>query len=207
MLQDPTPARQAAWQAVASFKGAPGEFWSLLVQAVAQATAGELSVLYLREAGAGGGESWRAIANWPAVGGGKVPPLAASVPAPLLLQARTGGLASGAVVGGRWQVGLMGFTANGGAHELVLAVHLGAAALSEHEARACIATFLGLPALYEAGRLLRVGERDAARLAQTLEIIGRVQEGTAFEQAALALVNDLAQGFGAETVSLSWRAS
>jgi multidrug resistance efflux pump len=207
MLQDPTPARQAAWQAVASFKGAPGEFWSLLVQAVAQATAGELSVLYLREVGAGGGESWRAIANWPAVGGGKVPPLAASVPAPLLLQARTGGVASGAVVGGRWQVGLMGFTANGGAHELVLAVHLGAAALSEHEARACIATFLGLPALYEAGRLLRVGERDAARLAQTLEIIGRVQEGTAFEQAALALVNDLAQGFGAETVSLSWRAS
>lgn len=207
MLQDQTPARQAAWQAVATFKGGPGDFWPLLVQAVAHATGGELAVLYLREAGEGGGESWRAIANWPDVGVGKVPPLAASVPAPLLLQARTGGVACGAVVGGRWQVGLMGFKANDGAHELVLAVHLGAAALPEHEARACIATFLGLPALYEAGRLLRVGERDAARLAQTLEILGRVQEGTRFEQAALALVNDLAQGFGADTVSLSWRAS
>jgi hypothetical protein len=206
MLQDQTPARQAAWQAVATFKGGPGEFWALLVQAVAHATGGELAVLYLREAGEGG-ESWRAIANWPDVGAGKVPPLAASVPTPMLLQARTGGVACGAVVGGRWQVGLMGFKANDGAHELVLAVHLGAAALPEHEARACIATFLGLPALYEAGRLLRVGERDAARLAQTLEIIGRVQEGAGFEQAALALVNDLAQGFGAETVSLSWRAS
>lgn len=206
MLQDLLPARQAAWQAAATFSGPPAEFWALLAQAAAHGCVSELAVLYVREPGPEGAETWRPLAHWPALEADKLPALQATVPAALLAQARTGGVACGPAVGQRWKIGLLAFSADEGRHDLVLAVHLGTHSLPEHDARAYLASFLGLPALYEAGRKLRGSERDAVRLAQALELGSRVLECQGFDQAALALCNDLAERFGAETVSLSWRA-
>jgi multidrug resistance efflux pump len=210
MHADLLPARQAAWQAAATFSGAPAEFWTLLAQAAAHGTVAELAVLYVREPGPEGSEAWRPMAHWPAVDAGKLPALQAVAPAPLLTQARTAGVACGPAAGGgtrgRWNIGLLAFAADEGRHELVLAVHLGAQSLPEHEAKPYLASFLALPALYEAGRKRRGSERDAVRLAQALELVGRVLECPGFDQAALALANDLSERFGAETVSLSWRA-
>jgi len=206
MLQDLLPARQAAWQTAATFSGPPAEFWALLAQATAHGCVSELAVLYVREPGPEGSDQWRPLAHWPAVEADKLPPLRATVPAALLAQARTGGVACGPAVGQRWKIGLLAFSADEGQHDLVLAVHLGADSLPEHDARTYLASFLGLPALYEAGRKLRGSERDAVRLAQALELGGRVLECQGFDQAALALANDLSERFGAETVSLSWRA-
>jgi multidrug resistance efflux pump len=206
MHADLLPARQAAWHTAAAFSGPPAEFWPLLAQAAAHGTQAELAVLYVREAGADGTEAWRALAHWPAVAADKLPALRISVPPQLLTQARSAGVACGPAAGGRWNLGVLALAADEGRHELVLAVHLGAQALPMHEAGLCLAALQGLPALYEAGRKRRSSERDAVRLAQALELVGRVLECPGFDQAALALANDLAERFGAETVSLSWRA-
>lgn len=65
--------------------------------------------------------------------------------------------------------------------------------------------FLSIPRTYDATRQSKVSARDATRLAQTLETMGRVLDATSFDQAALTFVNDISERFACETVSISWR--
>ncbi|MEX8493766.1 efflux RND transporter periplasmic adaptor subunit [Sphaerotilus sp.] len=200
-------ARNALWQAAAIFTGPPTAFWPLLTQAAAHGAGGELCVLYARDTAAEAGPAdWRLLAHWPAVAVEKLPALQTSVPPALLSQARSTGLAIGLAANGRWRLGLLAFTVDEGRSELVLVVHLGQNSVPEADLRPYLATFPALPMLYETRRRLGASDRDAQRLAQTLELTGRVLDCPDFDQAVLALVNDLATQFSAETVSLSWRA-
>ena len=204
--QDTGASRRRQWQQVGAFRGAPAEFWPLLTQGVAQCLGAELAVLYVLAAGEDGGEVWQPLAHWPAVAAEKLPPLAGCVAAGVLLQARADGVGLGSANSGPWRVGLLALTADAGRRELMLAVHLGQGALPDVEARQWLAAFQSAPWLYEAGRTIRAGERDALRLAEAIELLGRVLDSESFDQAALAVANELAERFGCETVSLSWRA-
>lgn len=192
-------------QQLQDFSGAPGEFWSLLTQGVAQGLGGELAVLYLRVSGADGSELWQPISSWPKVDPDGLPGLQASVAAGTLTLARADGVALGAALRGPWRVGLLALTAEAGRRELLLAVHLGHGALPDGEVLRWLMALQSAPALYEAGRRLRAGERDALRLAQAIELLGRVLDSKSFDQAVLVVANELSERFGCETVSLSWR--
>lgn len=65
--------------------------------------------------------------------------------------------------------------------------------------------FICIPRNFDAMRQAKSGARDATRLAQTLESMGRVLDAKSFDQAALTFVNDLSERFACETVSISWR--
>lgn len=65
--------------------------------------------------------------------------------------------------------------------------------------------FICIPRNFDVLRQAKSGARDATRLAQALESIGRILDSSSFDQAALSFVNDLSEYFACETVSLSWR--
>jgi hypothetical protein len=64
--------------------------------------------------------------------------------------------------------------------------------------------FIGVAGNFDALRQAKTGARDATRLAQAIETLGRVLDSESFDQATLTFVNDLSELFACETVSLSW---
>ena len=64
--------------------------------------------------------------------------------------------------------------------------------------------FLSVPQAFDALRKVKLGARDATRLAQTLESMGRILDADNFDKATLTFVNDLSERFACETVSISW---
>ena len=207
-FEDKALARRRHLQRLRDFGGAPAAFWPLLTEAVAQCLEAELVVLYVSAPGqdaTASSDVWLQLAHWPAVAADRLPALTESVEPGLLAEARALGVAYGASKVGSWQMGLLGLTAEGGSRELMLVAHLGHASLPEVQARQWLAGFPAAPVLYEAQRHLQVSERDALRLAQAIEMLGRALESDSLDQAALVVANELAERFGCETVSLSWR--
>lgn len=207
-------AGRSHWQRLKDFRGAPTAFWSQLAETAAHALSAELAVLYVRIPSVGAVDGvqtseeliyWQPFTHWPLVASDRLPALTASVSPVLLEQARSTGVAYGSASAGPWRVGLLGLTVEAGTRELVLVLHLGKSSVSETEARHCLATFLAAPALYEVQRSLQASERDSLRLAQAIEMLGRVLETDNLDRAGLVLANELAERFGCETVSLSWR--
>lgn len=207
MSQDVTSLAKERWQQwvqVGRFTGAPEAFWALFTRTVTQVVGGELGICYARSLDPEGGETWQVVAHWPGVNVEQLPGLIKSVGAALIDEARSGGIAYGVSELGGWQVGLMGIRVENDRTFLMLAVHLGAGALPEREVRQTLATFQSAPNIYEQQRQVRLGERDALRLAQAIELLGRVLASNHFDAAALIVVNDLAERFTCETVSMTW---
>ena len=204
--KNPWMGSRRQWQQLGEFSGSPTEFWTLLTQGVAQCLRAELAVLYVRTPSESGEETWHSLAHWPAVGADKLPGLAETVTAAELQQARIDGVLLCGATGRAWRVGLLALTADAGQRELMLVLHLGQIAVSDVEVRQWLSAFQCAPWLYEAGRNIRAGERDALRLAQAIELLGRVLDSESFDQAALSITNELAERFACETVSISWRA-
>ncbi len=72
---------------------------------------------------------------------------------------------------------------------------------------AALAALSWLPRIFERDRQARQHERDAARLAQVLETVGRLlQSADSLDGAALILANDLAERFACQSVAVCWRA-
>ena len=69
-----------------------------------------------------------------------------------------------------------------------------------------LATLASAPLCFESHRGLSRANRDAARLAQVLELVAKLSDADSFQRAALAWVNGLAEQFACESVSLVWRA-
>ncbi len=208
MSQDVVTLAKERWQQwvqVSCFAGAPDEFWPLFTRTVTQTLGGELGICYARNSDPEGGERWQVVAHWPGVPVEQLPALTKSVAAAVIEETRSCGIAHGVSLLGGWRVGLMGIRVDEERTFLLLAVHLGAGALPEMEVRQGLATFQSAPNVYELHRQVRLGERDALRLAQAIELLGRVLSSDHFDKAALIVVNDLAERFACETVSMTWQ--
>jgi biotin carboxyl carrier protein len=200
------PLRRQLLQRALEFKGAPNDFWQLLTQSVQACLAGELAILYMLTAGDESGERWQPLSQSPGLPGAETPALAQTLAPGVLGEARHYGVAGGVALNGPWRIAVASIAVDAGQRELVLVVHLGAGGVADSEARQWLTAFRMAPQFYETSRARQTADRDALRLAHALELLGRVLEIESFDQAALAVVNDLAERFACETVSLSWRA-
>ncbi|MDO8299946.1 efflux RND transporter periplasmic adaptor subunit [Lacisediminimonas sp.] len=189
-----------------TFDGQPADFWQHWTTQGCRALGGEFAALYARLPGQPPGQGWAVVNSWPAMDGGsaQVPALAATVAVPLLEQALKDEVAEGPVLLGPWRAALILFRPASGEQELLLCVHLQnrQAAPSAGDLR-----LVGwVPRFYEQGRHVQERQSQADQYAQALELLGRVLESERFDQAALGLVNALAERFSCEQVSLLWGA-
>jgi multidrug efflux pump subunit AcrA (membrane-fusion protein) len=61
-----------------------------------------------------------------------------------------------------------------------------------------------IPALYQQGREYQQSRQDVVRIAEVLDLTGRLQADSKFPQASLTLCNELATRFACSQVSLGW---
>lgn len=192
-------AQASAWlDQLAQWQGTPAQYWQRLAQTAALLLSAQAAVGW-RPAGQGG--SWQALAVEPE----RAATLLAQVPEDLWLQARAEGVTIGAAPGGTNRLGLACLRIQE-AREICLVCLLPGSA--QHLARemASLSALAWLPRLFERDRQARQGERDATRLAQVLETVGRLLPAGHFDRAALILANDLAERFACESVAVCWRA-
>lgn len=188
-----------------AFRGAPSQFWPLMAQSLATSVRGELVVLYARPASSTQAQDWQPISFWPELKPEKLDTLFALVPPELIAQAQADGVALGPTQNGAWQLGLIAMQADEGRSDLLMVVHLPVVGEPAPQVRQWLGLYQSVPRIYELQRQHRQTERDALRLAQTLELLGRVLTCASLDQAALVVVNDMAERFACETVSLSWK--
>ena len=192
-------AQASAWlDQLAQWQGTPAQYWQRLAQTAALLLSAQAAVGW-RPAGQGG--SWQALAVEPE----RAATLLAQVPEDLWLQARAEGVTIGTAPGGTNRLGLACLRIQE-AREICLVCLLPGSA--QHLARemASLSALAWLPRLFERDRQARQGERDATRLAQVLETVGRLLPAGHFDRAALILANDLAERFACESVAVCWRA-
>lgn len=203
--QGSPPSARQLWQETSRFAGSPQEFWPLLVRSATQTGGGELGVLYALSTQENGRESWTTLASWPNLDRAAVPELTMIAPGALIAEARAVGLAVGTAIGHPWLLGLLDLHIDADERELILMLYATAGNMAaEIPLRQALASYQGVPRLYEVTRRQMRSERDTARLVQTLELLGRIIESENFDRAALACVNELSACFGCETVTLSW---
>jgi biotin carboxyl carrier protein len=189
-----------------AFRGPPTEFWAAMAESMAQSVQGELVVLYARQPGDVTQDHWQPVSYWPQLKPEKLSTLLAWVDPELIARARVQGVATGLTTHQAWQLGVLVFQADEGRSEFLLVVHIPHVEEVSPQVRQTLAQFQTAPLVYESQRKRRQSERDALRLAEALELLGRVLTCHALDQAALVLVNELSERFACETVSLSWHA-
>lgn len=206
--QSATPAAAGTWlEQLSLWQGRPVEYWSQLAK-VARALLGARTAMVCWKPVQGDATGqWQALAVEPAQATGQLPQASLQeVPAAIWQQAQQEGLAWGMASSGRGAVALVTFGLQEQQRQMCLLLLLDAPMPSpEHLARA-LAPLRWLPRMFEQQRQTRQAERDATRLAQILETVGRLLDAQHLDQAALALCNDLAERFACEAVSVSWRA-
>lgn len=190
------PALAEAVRALADHRGAPAAFWADLAGLAAVVTGGAEAAIWRR--GSGEAQGWSRLAG---------PETAEPrLPRALLGQVRREGAAIGAGPDGV-PLGLALLRLEDKAQEVVLCLRLPGAAGSDGRALGWLMALGWVPLAHERDRAARQGRRDAARLAQTLELVGRLLEAPDFDAACLAFANDLSVRFAAEQATVSWRGS
>jgi multidrug efflux pump subunit AcrA (membrane-fusion protein) len=199
-------ALAAGLRQLQAFRGAPTEFWQIWTRTAGEAMGAELGVLYVGATGEPGSdpERWQAVSSWPQVPLDALPALADTVPSSGIETALSGAIDCVPSLAGNWRVGLVSVALESEGRPLLLALHLPQASPDETLVRSGLQALRLVPRLYEMDRRQRAGARESTRLQETLETVGRVVQSQGFDQAALAMVNDLAERFGCETVSFSW---
>ncbi len=193
-------------QKLLTFRGPPAEFWALMAESLAASVQGELVVLYARQPGEVDTDNWQPVSFWPQLNQDKLASLLGWVDPAVIAKARAEGVALGPTTHGVWQVGVIALRTDAGRSELLMMVHIPVSGEPSPQVRQWLGLYQSAPSIYEAQRHLRQSERDAVRLAQSLELLGRVLECQSLDQAALVIVNELAERFACETASLSWQA-
>ncbi|MDD5298719.1 MAG: efflux RND transporter periplasmic adaptor subunit [Rhodocyclaceae bacterium] len=189
------------------FQGSPKAFWEYWTETAGGMLAAELVVAYSRQAGQPPLEGWSVLAHSPAqLDAAGLPGLAASAPEHLVGQALREGVAVGESALGAWSVALAGVRPEPGEREVMLCAHVPKRETGALPSRHALQLLGLMPRLFEQGRQRRLAEREATRFSQALEALGRVLEAEGFESASLAFVNELAELFACEQVSLAWMA-
>ncbi len=195
----------AHWlEQLAAWQGRPADYWPQLARVTrALLSARAALVCSWPESGDAAGPP-QVVACEPAHQLALVQPWLREVPASLWRQARHDGVAAAPLPDGQTAIALASFALQSQQRRMDLLLVLdnppGAAGLQ------ALAALRWLPQLFERERQVRQAERDATRLAQVLETVGRLLAARHLDQAALVLCNDLAERFACESVSLCWRA-
>ncbi len=203
-LSASSPAGSQALRSLADFRGSPEEYWALFVRRAQEMLGADLVALFMISSGSGA-PTTRFISSAPSFPADGVLTPSQCVAEQVLQSARAQGVAIGPALGGPWRVGLAFQSLEPGQPELVVLAHLGAMAVPDEKALEILSALRMAPLAYKAVRAKLVSDRDALRLAQSLELVGKVLEKDHFDSAALAFVNQIAETFACETVSLSWR--
>jgi hypothetical protein len=186
----------------------PVSFWPRLAEAVRLATQASRVLLYARSRGEEPGQ-WRPVVGSPM--GDTLPPLDKLTPRHVLDRALVDGIAAhgpgGGTSGRLGDLILCPCALAVDSQELLLV--LLAARAPDGDASALLSRIAQLstaPLSYDAQRATARATRDAARLAQVLELTGKLSDSDTFHRAGLAWVNGLAEQFACDTVTLIWRA-
>lgn len=189
----------AALGALSGFEGAPSAFWPVLVQNVQHQLNARAVWLV-----------WRLVSEdltpWKMLE--QVPSVAAVTLDEVLTLAVLEKLGSDGVTVGQGAGTSLAFgelRTTDPRQQIVVIADLGSA-LAATSALQKLTGFLSAPQTFDALRKAKSGARDATRLAQTLESMGRILDADNFDKATLTFVNDLSESFACETVSISWSA-
>lgn len=200
-----------AIRGIADFRGNPTEYWRRLAEIARDLSGADACYLYWRKADPSGGGAWKVLESVRA--GGEMsllaaPELRSLVPARMLSEARMGGVAFGPAEAGApcAQVGVVALQVADPTMEVVLVAALPEVIADPKRGLGWLMVAGWLPLAYERDRNARAAKRDSARLAQSIELVGRILEADTFEAACLILANELSQTFACETVSVTWRA-
>lgn len=197
-----TEGHGAVLRALAADTGSPAEFWVRFAETARRLARARTAVVHARRVGEGAPGPWQAVATAPV--GTPPPDLSAALPAHLQAAMARDGFAETGAGGDRGLILPLQIAAAG--QELVLQIIGPADARDRAALLAALAGICAVPLAVEAGRSSRRASRDAARLAETLALVARVQDSDTFDAAALAWVNGLAELFACESVTLVWRA-
>lgn len=207
-MERSTPPAMGAWlEQLAAWQGRPADYWAQLVR-VARALLGAraAAVCWQQAQGEATGQ-WQALASEPPLAAGSVAPAwLHEVPAALWQQAQLEGWALGPSATGQGAIALATFGVQEQQRQMCLLLALDEPAPAREQVLRVLAPLRWLPLLFERQRQARQAERDATRLAQMLETVGRLLQTRHLDQAALVLCDDLAERFACETVSLCWHA-
>lgn len=189
----------AALGALADFAGAPTAFWPVLVQTVQRQLSARAVWLVWRPE-SDDPASWKMLEQLPSAATVAVEEVLSLA---VLKKLGRDGVTVGQGAGANLAFGELQ-TADPRQRIVVIADMGGAAAAAAGLQK--LTGFLCVPQAFDALRKAKSGARDATRLAQTLESMGRVLDSENFDKATLTFVNDLSERFACETVSISWRA-
>lgn len=187
---------------LAQWQGAPAQYWQHLAQ-VARLVLGAQAAAVCGRA-ATGPAGVQALATDPA--SGPAPAWLQEISQALWQQARRQGWALGRSPGGHHRIGLAALRIQE-QREVCVACLLPDSEQATAQESAALSALSWLPRLFERDRQARQNERDATRLAQVLETVGRLlQQAQSLDRAALILANDLAERFACQSVAVCWRA-
>ena len=190
---------------LSTWQGRPADYWPHLAQTARSLLGAHAVVIGNWQPTEQKQNHWQVMAVDP------MPPEAAQalrwlddMPASLWQEARQQSVAIGPSTTGQWTAGLASFRVQSNREICLLAV-LPKNLLASEQAGRLLSALAWSPVLFERDRRAKVGERDATRLAQILETIGRLLEAENLDRAALVLANDMAERFACEAVSVCWR--
>lgn len=190
---------------LASWQGSPANFWPHFAQTSRNLLSAQAVVIGSWQASSQQQSQWKTVAFEPlSVSSAQALGWFDEIPGPLWQQARNEGVAMGPAKSGQWLAGVASFRVQGNREICLLAVLPEQAVDKERSAR-ILAALAWSAVLFERDRRARAGERDASRLAQVLESVGRLLDAENLDRAALILANDLAERFACESVSVCWR--
>ncbi|MFM8547324.1 MAG: efflux RND transporter periplasmic adaptor subunit [Betaproteobacteria bacterium] len=196
------PVRQWLEQ-LSDWRGAPAEYWTQFAQAARALLFARAVFVCWRPTGAD--QRWQVLHAEPQDQSARLPDVLSEIPASLWQQMRQDGVAVGSAESARMTLGICGFRLEEPREMCLVAVLPDGLEARDRQAR-LLAAFAWLPAIFERDRQARQHARDAARLAQVLETVGRLLQAEQLDQAALILANDLAERFACETVTVCWKA-
>lgn len=176
---------------ISDFAGPAPEFWQRFIDLAKQLSQADKVAIFWRPT-AGDNEAWRLLA-----GGDNIDLATTTTPA-IQQQMQREGIASGP------QHILEQIHVSDPAQELVMIAVYQTPPRNIATAQLRLAALATVPLTFDNGRKVRQAGRDAARLGQTLSLLGKVLDSESFDRATLAMANGLAEQFACETVSVVW---
>ena len=189
----------ASLNSLAEYLGPPNEFWADLAEVILQQINARAIWLAWRPA-TGSSTKWKVLAEVPAGGIGLIDDILSPA---VLNTLRSNGVAIATDNIGKTYVLAEFLTADRG-QQIIMMAEI-PQAISTEASLQRLTGFICIPQIFNVSRQAKSGARDATRLAQALESMGRILDSSSFDQASLCFVNDLSEHFACETVSLSWR--
>ncbi len=201
---DGTSGQRLWLEQLASWRGRPADYWRHLAQVARELLSARSVWVCWRQVTSQADGAWQTLAREPAQAG--VSDCVGDVPESMWQRSLSQSVVIERSASGSLLLALAVFRLEQEQRELCLLAVLPEEASAIERASQALAALAWLPRLFESRRAHAQSERDAIRLAQVLETVGRLLQAEHFERAALILANDLAERFACESVAVCWKA-